>query len=64
MKEKLLSYLLCPSCEGTLDLSITRSEDAEIMEGALRCASCSSSFPITGGIPRFANLEQVESDKR
>lgn len=47
-----------------LDLSITRSEDAEIMEGALRCASCSSSFSITGGIPRFANLEQVESDKR
>ena len=55
---------MCPSCEGTLDLSISRSEDAEIMEGALRCVSCSSSFPITGGIPRFANLEQVESDKR
>ena len=55
---------MCPSCEGTLDLSITRSEDAEIMEGALSCASCSASFPITGGIPRFANLDQVESDKR
>lgn len=34
------------------------------MEGELRCASCASSFPITSGIPRFANLEQVESDKR
>jgi SAM-dependent methyltransferase len=55
---------VCPSCEGTLDLSINRSEDAEIMEGALRCVSCSATFPITGGIPRFANLEQVESDKR
>jgi SAM-dependent methyltransferase len=34
------------------------------MEGALRCVSCSSAFPITGGIPRFANLDQVDSDKR
>ena len=64
MKEKLLSYLVCPSCEGLLDLSINKTEDAEIMEGALRCASCASSFPITGGIPRFANLETVESDKK
>ena len=33
------------------------------MEGELRCSSCASSFPITSGIPRFANLEEVESDK-
>ncbi len=33
------------------------------MEGELRCSSCASSFPITGGIPRFANLSEVESDK-
>jgi SAM-dependent methyltransferase len=33
------------------------------MEGELRCSSCASSFPITGGIPRFANLAEVESDK-
>ena len=64
MKEKLLSYLVCPSCEGTLELSVNKSEDAEIMEGELRCGSCSSSFPITRGIPRFAKLENVEADKR
>jgi SAM-dependent methyltransferase len=34
------------------------------MEGEFRCSSCSSSFAITSGIPRFANLEQVESDKQ
>ena len=33
------------------------------MEGELRCSSCASSFPITGGIPRFANLAEVERDK-
>jgi len=64
LKEKLLAYLVCPSCEGTLDLSISKSDDAEIMEGELRCASCASSFPITRGIPRFAKLENVETDKR
>jgi SAM-dependent methyltransferase len=34
------------------------------MEGELRCGACGSSFPITSGIPRFANLAHVESDKR
>jgi SAM-dependent methyltransferase len=33
------------------------------MEGGLRCFSCASSFPITSGIPRFADLAEVESDK-
>ena len=64
MRERLLSYLVCPACEGSLDLSVSRSEDGEIMEGELRCAACSKSFPITSGVPRFANLDQVESDKR
>jgi SAM-dependent methyltransferase len=64
LKQTLLPYLVCPSCEGSLDLSVSKTEDAEIMEGELRCSSCSSAFPITSGIPRFANLEQVESDKQ
>ncbi len=64
MKEKLLPYLICPSCAGTLDLSVTKLEGQEIMEGELRCTSCGSVFPITFGIPRFANLDHVESDKR
>ena len=64
MKEKLLSYLVCPACENSLDLSVDKSENAEIVEGALKCTSCGKSFPIVRGVPRFANLEQVESDKR
>ena len=34
------------------------------MEGELRCPSCKTTFPITSGIPRFANLEEVETDKQ
>jgi len=60
----LLSYLVCPACEGSLDLSIDRTDGYEIIEGELRCSACRSSFQITAGIPRFANLEHVESDKR
>ena len=64
MKKTLLAYLICPSCAGALDLTVGKTEAEEIIEGELRCLSCSSSFPITSGIPRFANLEHVESDKR
>ncbi|HEX6284071.1 MAG TPA: methyltransferase domain-containing protein [Pyrinomonadaceae bacterium] len=64
MKEKLLSYLVCPSCNGPLDLSVDKSEQKEIMEGALRCGACAASFSIRAGIPRFADLAEVESDKR
>lgn len=64
MKKTLLAYLVCPSCEGPLDLSTSNIEADEIITGELRCTSCSSAFPITSGIPRFANLAEVESDKR
>jgi len=64
LKEKLLSYLVCPDCDLPLDLSVSRAENAEIIEGELRCDACSSSFPITRGIPRFAELAAVESDKQ
>jgi SAM-dependent methyltransferase len=64
LKEKLLSYLVCPSCNGPLDLSVEKTEQKEIMEGALRCGACQSTFPVRGGIPRFADLAEVESDKR
>ncbi len=54
---------MCPACGGPLDLSTGSSQDSEIIEGQLRCASCASSFPIKSGIPRFANLDHLASDK-
>ena len=38
-------------------------EDSEIMEGELTCQSCERKFPIVRGIPRFAVLDELESDK-
>ena len=62
MKQSLLQYLRCPECGGTLELSVTKTDRLEIMEGELLCQR-SHDFPITRGIPRFANLDQVEADK-
>lgn len=64
MKKRLLPYLVCPACSGKLNLSSNEHEDAEIVEGTLTCASCSAEFPVTRGVPRFAKLEEVASDKR
>ena len=64
MKQSLLQYLTCPSCAGPIRLlSTAKSEGPEVLEGELSCASCSKVFPVVRGIPRFANLSQLESDK-
>lgn len=64
MKQRLIQFLACPFCEGTIQQgSISRVEDIEIMEGELQCVSCSKRFPIVRGIPRFADVAQVEPDK-
>jgi SAM-dependent methyltransferase len=64
MKRKLLDYLSCPACTGSILLtSIAVSEDSEIMEGQLECEACARSFPILRGVPRFALPEKVEADK-
>jgi SAM-dependent methyltransferase len=64
MKERLLQYLACPACGGLIELlRVTTSEGSELIEGELGCASCHKSFPLIRGIPRFAELDQIESDK-
>ena len=64
MKQRLLQYLKCPLCGGTIAISnATQSDGEEILEGQLSCNSCGAGFSIEGGVPRFANLSQIESDK-
>jgi len=64
LKEKLLTYLVCPSCAGQFTLTVTEGENNEIISGELRCSSCSRTFSIVRGIPRFADLEQIDPDKQ
>ena len=64
MKEKLLQYLACPQCAGDFQLdAITSRKENEILEAVLECADCSRHFPVVRGVPRFADLDQVERDK-
>jgi SAM-dependent methyltransferase len=64
MKQRLLQYLICPSCGGEIRLlAVTREEEGEILDGALNCVSCSRQFPIVRGVPRFAELSRIEADK-
>lgn len=65
MKRTLLEYLACPSCQGEIKLkSITTEEGIEVLAGELDCVSCAATFPIVRGVPRFAELEEIEADKQ
>lgn len=64
MKEKLLDLLACPDCGADLGVADGAVRDgSEIMEGVLGCVGCSKSFKVVRGVPRFADLGEVEQDK-
>ena len=63
MKERLLQYLACPSCGAELSLSNTEHAGREIISGELRCGGCQSTFPISSGVPRFADPERDEEQR-
>ncbi len=64
MKKGLLQYLACPSCNGEIRIeSGSEGKDREIIEGSLACAGCAQKFPIVRGVPRFADLSQLDADK-
>ena len=64
MKEALLRYLLCVDCRGEFSVFVAKAEGAEIMEGALKCLSCSGRIPIIGGIPYFSRVHKTRAVTR
>jgi SAM-dependent methyltransferase/uncharacterized protein YbaR (Trm112 family) len=56
MQEKLLEYLCCPDCRGSLDPTIFQTENRyfeEIIEGILFCKDCEIVYPVIDGVPRM-----------
>ncbi|MCC7365997.1 MAG: methytransferase partner Trm112 [Dehalococcoidia bacterium] len=53
MRPDLMEILVCPLCKGDLELTATREEDGEIIEGSLHCAACNETYPIEDGIPNM-----------
>src|SRR5690242_19308755 len=65
MKRTLLNYLACPACTGAIKLSTVSAEEGiEVLAGELQCAACDKTFFIVRGIPRFADLANIEADKQ
>ena len=65
MKRTLLNYLACPVCAGDIKLNSVSAEDGlEVLAGELQCDSCAKIFPIVRGVPRFADLANLEEDKQ
>lgn len=52
MKNNLLDALECPECRGGLRV-VDRDGPLEIINGLLKCDSCSRHYPVIGGIPRL-----------
>src|SRR6476469_10784605 len=64
MKEKLIDLLACPACGGDISLAhASKYEEKEIIDGVLRCANCTREYRVIRGVPRFAELQKIESDK-
>ena len=53
LKQKLLNFLVCPTCRKSVDVKIRKRQGSEILEGSIKCRECSDNFKITKGIPRF-----------
>lgn len=64
MKPRLLEYLACPLCQGTLELERTTSRGEEVMEGRLHCRQCGHDFPIQRGIPRLLPTDLSREKQR
>jgi len=60
MKRQLLEFIVCPECEGELEVVDPREADGEIVEGSLECPR-GHRYPIRESIPRFVG-EDAYSD--
>lgn len=53
MREKLLKFIVCPNCNGSLSFKNALYKGEHIWEGSLSCANCKSTFFIKNGVPRL-----------
>jgi SAM-dependent methyltransferase len=61
MRTEHLQHLVCPTCQGSLDLRATAQDDDAVREGVLSCGFCTEDFPIIRSVPRF-NLSDNYAD--
>jgi uncharacterized protein YbaR (Trm112 family) len=54
MKRKLMDILACPVCkQHPLELTVTKEDEKEVLEGSIRCSKCKIDYSIEDGIPNM-----------
>ena len=53
MKKDIIDILCCPTCKGSLELSIEKEEKGDIIKGFFRCKKCKVDYTIDDGIPNL-----------
>lgn len=64
MRESLLNYIVCPTCQSTFELAIENRDDGHIMEGTLQCKDCGAHYQIKEGIPRLVDDKKIDDKNR
>lgn len=54
MRQSVLRVVACPACDGDLAIGrVDRTEDEQVISGALQCGVCHAEYPIVRGVPRL-----------
>ena len=53
MHRNLMDILACPVCKAELELTVTREDGGEVIEGVLVCTKCGERYPIEDGVPNL-----------
>ncbi len=53
MKRDPMDILVCPVCRVYLELTVTKEEQDESVEGSLQCKACRETYPIEDTIPNL-----------
>jgi SAM-dependent methyltransferase len=63
MRESVLEYLCCPSCQGDLAMAVDERAGVHVMRGALACVKCGARARIVEGVPDFVTDPDVRRDE-
>jgi 2-polyprenyl-3-methyl-5-hydroxy-6-metoxy-1,4-benzoquinol methylase len=57
MNNELLNILVCPICQESCELNITKGSPENVIDGYLQCRRCSKKYTIANDVPFFAPMD-------
>ena len=58
MKERILEFLVCPTCQTDLTIEDPEGETWKIKSGIFHCPKCGVSYPVNDYVPRFVGTDK------